>query len=141
MAAGDLTLFEEYTLANNNGVHDLDTDVLKCGFTSDTPTAADVTPTWGDYTAENGGNFPSTPDTVTGTLSEVGGVTTFDLTTNLSYASNPSNPTDIKYAVLYNSSKSDQGIGFVEIAAAGANGTAGLISLTWGANVHTTSIV
>lgn len=138
MAAGDLVIFDEAKLALLNGTHDLDTDVFKVMIINNTtvPTAADLTPAKADYTAVNGGTYPVTPDTMTVSLTEVGGVVTYDFTTNISYAKNALNPADVFYAVCYN----DTDVGkaalfFVEIDATGFDGTGGLMSITWGANI------
>lgn len=141
MAAGDSTIFDEAKLAMLDGTHDLDTDVIKVAFVSNAtvPTAADLTPVLGDYTEVSGGNFTAGGDTMTVSLTEASGTVTYDFTTNISNAKNASNPTNVYYAIVYNSSKTNQCLGFVEIAAAGADGTAGLISLTWGANYFTMS--
>ena len=144
MAAGDLVLFEEFTLALNEGDHNLETDTLRCGFVSVAPTASMVAPIWpGSFTVVNGGNFPATPATIATTVTEVGGLTTVTCDTNLSMASNASNPTSITHAVLYNSTSATvgQAIAYIEIDAAGANGVNGLISLTWGADLYQCSIV
>lgn len=141
MAAGDSTIFDEAKLAMLDGTHDLDTDVIKVAFISDAtvPTAADLTPVLGDYTEVSGGNFVSGGDTMSVSLTEASGTVTYDFTTDISNAKNASNPNNVFYAIVYNSSKTDQALGFVEIAVAGADGTAGLISLTWGANYFTLS--
>lgn len=140
MAQGDLTVFDEAKLGLLDGTHDLDTHVYKVMFINNTtvPTAGDTTPAKADYTAVNGGNFPVTPDTMTVTLSEAAGTVTFDMTSNISYAKNASNPSNVYYAVCYN----DTDVGkaalfFVEMDAAGFDATGGLTSLTWGANVFT----
>ena len=59
--------------------------------------------------------------------------------TDISNAKNASNPANVYYAVIYNSTVANEALGFVEVAAAGADGTAGLISVTWGANIFTLS--
>lgn len=143
MAQGTFTFFDEFLLAKNNGIHDFSADVFRLGFINNTlvPTAGDATPTWGDYSAnqQSGGNFPATPDTIAMTSSEAAGIATVTAATNLSYAKNASNPTAVYWAILYNTSKTDQAVGFIEIDAAGADGTAGLISVTWGANLFTST--
>lgn len=142
MAQGDLTVFDEAILAKNNGTHDLDTHVLKVMFISNAvvPTAADVTPAKADYTEVSGGNFVAGGDTMTVSLTEAAGTVTFDFTTNISNAKNASNPTNVYYAVCYNDTDAGKAaLFFVEIDATGADGTLGLISLTWGANIWTES--
>ena len=143
MAAGDLTLFEEFADQLVNKVHNFSSDVFKvCMINNATvPTAGDTTPTKSDYTEVSGGNFPAGGTAVTVTESETGGVSTIDFPTNLSFASNASNPNNIYYALIYNDTDaSDTAIGYVEIDATGADGTAGLISITWGANVFTVTV-
>lgn len=140
MAQGDLVVFDEAKLGLLDGTHDLDTDVYKVMFINDTtvPTAADATPAKADYTAVNGGNFPVTPDTMAVTLVEAAGTVTFDMTTNISYAKDVGNPTDVFYAVCYNDTDGGKAaLFFVEMDAAGFDATGGLTSLTWGANVFT----
>lgn len=144
MAAGDLTLFEEFADQLTNKVHNFASDTIKVAFINNTtvPTAGDATPTKSDYTeCSAGGNYTAGGFTMTVTESESGGVSTIDFTSNISMASNGSNPTDVYYGLIYNDTDaSDTAIGFVEIAASGANGTAGLISVTWGANVFTVTV-
>ncbi len=142
MAQGDLIVFEEAILAKNNGTHDLDTHVFKVMFIDNTtvPTAADVTPVKADYPEVSGGNCVAGGDTLTVSLTESGGTVTYDYTTNISNAKNASNPTNVYYAVCYNDTDAGKAaLFFVEIDTTGADGTAGLISLTWGANIWTES--
>ena len=88
----------------------------------------------------SGGNFVAGGDTMTVSLTEVAGTVTYDFTTNISNAKNASNPTNVFFAVIYNDTDAGKAaIGFVEIDVAGADGTLGLISLTWGANIFTLS--
>jgi len=142
MAAGDVTIFDEAILAIANGVHDFDTDVFKLAWINNatTPTAATVTPTYADFSAgeQTGGTFPTAGgEVITITASNTAGTTTVECTTDPSHAKNASNPTAVYWAILYNSSKTNQAVAFVEISATGADGTAGLISLTWGASLFT----
>lgn len=134
MAKGDTTIFDEALLAMFNGTHDWDTDTFKFMFIDNTtvPTAGTATPTKGDFTHVSGGNFPATPDTVTVSLSEAAGVVTLDITTNISYAANASNPTNVYYGILYNdSATNDDAIGFVEVNASGWDATTDVTSVTW----------
>lgn len=142
MAAGDLTIFEEAKLALLDGTHDLDTNVIKVCFISNAtvPTAADLTPAKADYTEVSGGNFTAGGDTMTVSLTEAGGTVTLDFTTDISKAKNASNPANIYYALIYNDTAAGKdAIGFVEVAAAGFDGTGGALTLTWGANIFTLS--
>lgn len=142
MAQGDLTIFDEAKLALLDGTHDLDTDVIKVMFISNTtvPAAGDLTPVKADYTEVSGGNFVAGGDTMTISLTESAGTVTYDFTTNISNAKNASNPSNVYYAICYNDTNAGkEALFFVEIDTTGADGTAGLISLTWGANIFTMS--
>lgn len=142
MAAGDLTLFDEAKLAFFNGTHDLDTHVIKVCFVDNTttPTAGLATPTRGDFTEVSGGNYVVGGDTMTVSLSEAGGTVTLDFTSNISKASNASNPTNVYWGIIYNDTNaSDAAIGFVEIATGGFDASNGALNLNWGANIFTLS--
>ena len=137
MAAGDITIFDEAKLALLNGTHDLDTHVIKVCFIDNTtvPTASDTTPTKSDYTEVSGGNFTAGGDTMTVSLTEAAGTVTLDFTSNISNASNGSNPANVYYALIYNdTAASDDAIGFVEIDVTGFDATGGALTLTWGAS-------
>ena len=139
MAQGDLTIFNEAKTAVLNAVHDFDSDTFKVAFITSIPVVAQTTPTLGDYTeCTAGGNYPSGGFTMTAAaLAESGGTVTVDFTSNISMVKHASNPTNIFAALIYNSSKSNQAVGWVEIETAGADGSSGLISVTWGANLFT----
>lgn len=140
MAAGTVTIFDEFTTALNKGVHQIGTHVFKCMFIDATtvPTAGTATPVKADFTEVSGGNFPAGGTTVTLTESEAGGVSTVDCTTNISLASNGSNPADVRYGVLYNdTSAGDQCVAFVEISTTGHDAQGGATGVTWGANLYT----
>jgi hypothetical protein len=141
MAQGTLSIFDEAKLAIVNAVHDFDTDVFKVAFITTIPEVSDATPTLADYTESTPttGNYSAGGFTMTGTLAEVSGTVTMDFTTNIAMIKHASNPTNVYAALIYNSSKSNQALGFVEIDASGADGTAGLISLDWGSSVFTLS--
>lgn len=138
MAAGDLTLFDEGLLALLNGTHDLDTDTIKVAFITNAtvPTAADATPALADYTqCTAGGNYAAGGFTMTVSLTEAAGVVTYDFTSDISMASNASNPTNVYYGLIYNDTDgSDSALGFVEIDVTGADGTAGVVGINWNAS-------
>jgi len=139
MAQGDLTIFNQAKLAVLNAVHDFDSDTYKVAFITSTPVATQTSPTLSDYTeCTAGGNYSSGGFTMTAAaLSESSGTVTVDFTTNISMVKHASNPTNIFAALIYNSSKSNQAVGWVEIDTSGADGSAGLISVTWGSNLFT----
>lgn len=51
MATGDITIFEEFVREIGEEVHQLATDTLRFGIVKVAPTAADATPRWADYVA------------------------------------------------------------------------------------------
>lgn len=137
MAQGDVTIFDEAKLAFLNGEHDSG-DTYKVAFINNTtvPTAGDTTPVLLDYTqCAAGGNYTAGGFTMTLSVTEAAGTVTWDFTTNISMAKDPSNPTDVYYGLIYNDTDAgDPAVAFVEIDATGADGTAGLISVTWNAS-------
>jgi len=139
MAQGDLTIFNEAKLAVLNAVHDFDSDTFKVAFITSTPVIAQATPTLGDYTeCTAGGNYSSGGFTMTAAaLAESSGTVTVDFTTNIAMVKHTGNPANVFAGLIYNSSKTDQAIGWVEVDTTGANGTTGLISITWGSNLFT----
>jgi hypothetical protein len=121
MATGDFTIFEEFTTDLGTEVHNLSSDVLKFGIIDNTtpPTAADATPTWSDYSANEistGGGYTG-PVTLTDvTYTEASGTATLagDSFTISSNASGQASTT--AWGILYNeTAASDQAIGFFEL--------------------------
>lgn len=104
MAAGDLTVFEEFRAEISNE-HDLDADVYKMALLTAavTPTAADATPRLGDYTEVTvGGNYtPAGGTDITATYTEAGGTATFD-GADVTWTQDPGNPTNARWALIYN---------------------------------------
>ena len=119
MARGTVTLFEEYALDIGKALN-LSTAVLKMGIVDNTspPTAADATPTWSDYSANEvstGGNY--TADGVPLTTvdwSEAAGVATLDFD-DVNWAQNGSGFADGEWAIIYDAT-TDVAIAFVELA-------------------------
>jgi len=102
MAAGDFTLFEEFSATISN-LHDLDSDTIKLALiTSATaPTAADATPALADYTeCSAGGNYVAGGTDMNATFTEASGTATFD-GDNITWSKNASNPTDARYALVH----------------------------------------
>lgn len=121
MAQGDLTVFEEFSLDIGSGVHDFTSDTLKLALIDNTsaPTAADATPTWSDYSANevSGTNYTAGGASLSGvTYTEAAGVATLDDTGNVAWSQHASGFTDAYWAVLYNDdAASDQAICFVDL--------------------------
>ena len=123
MATGDLTVFEEFALDIGNEHHKFPTgnDSLKFGIIDNTtpPTAADATPTWGDYSANEigtGGGYTE-PVSLSGVdYTEADGVATL-VANSFTISQNGSGQgSTTAWGILYNdSAASDQAIAFVEL--------------------------
>ena len=139
MARGDLTVFEEFALDIGKGVHDFTSDTLKLALIEDTsaPPAADATPAWGDYSANevSGTGYTAGGEELTGvTFTEADGVATLDDTGNVTWSQNGAGPTDIYYAVLYNDdAASDQAICFIDMGGP-VSLVDGDVTVTWNAS-------
>jgi len=139
MARNDWVTFEEFSLDLADGEHDLGADTFKVALidNSTAPTAADATPRWGDYSANevSGTGYTAGGATLSGTgVSEAGGVTTFDDTGNVTWSQNGAGPTDIYWAILYNdSAAADQAIGFLDMGGA-VSLQDGDVTITWNAS-------
>lgn len=140
MARGDFTVFEEFALQLGQELHTLASDTLKLGLVDDTltPTAADATPAWGDYSANEvatTGGYVADGITLTGvTFTEAGGVATLDDTGNISLAQDGSGFTDAYWGILYNSSAAgSQAIGFLDLGGP-VSEQAGPVNINWNAS-------
>ena len=122
MARGDFTLFEEFAREVGEGVHNLNNaDTLKIGLLDNTtpPTAADASPRWADYVANEvstAGGYTADGETLTTvSYTEAAGVATLD-SDGVSLAQNGSGFTDAYWAILYNdTATNDEAIGFIEL--------------------------
>ena len=145
MAAGDTTVFEEaraYMFDGDWG----STDTIKCALVTATPTPtvsdavpgmnAGATTTYTEVTA--GGNYVAggeTLDTWGNMVTEAGGTMTFDDTgASISWAQHASNPTDARYAVIYNSSDTglERAVCFIDLGQT-VNMSTGALTITWNA--------
>lgn len=139
MAQGDLTVFEEFALDIGSGVHDFTSDTLNLALIDDTlaPTAADATPRWADYSANevSGTGYTAGGAALTGvTYTEADGVATLDDTGNVTWSQNGAGPTDIYYAVLYNDDASnDEAICFIDMGGP-VSLVDGDVTVTWNAS-------
>lgn len=103
MAQGDLVVFEEFRDYIGDGSHDLDDDSFKIALVTNAvpPTPAFTTPDFADFTEVSGTNYTAGGETTAATWVEVGGVATFDVA-DVSWTQNGAGPTDIRWAILYN---------------------------------------
>lgn len=122
MAAGDFTLFEQFSAEISN-IHDLDADTIKLALITSAvaPTAADATATpFTTYTQVAGtGGYTTGGEDIAAVFTEVGGTATFDDDgTNVTWTQNASSPTNARYAILYNdTATSDNSIGWFDLGA------------------------
>lgn len=147
MAAGDITLFHEYSDDLGLKIHNLNTDTIKLGVIKsaanggDDPAAADADPRWGAGGSTNfataevtpGGNYTTGgPDTVN-TWAESAGTATLD-GTDISIAQNASNPTNARWGILYNdTSAGKECIAFVDLGS-DFDMTTGDLAINWNAS-------
>lgn len=143
MAAGDVTLFNDFYTDMAEGVHDLETDTIKVGLIDSTitPTTDDTTPMWGvgsgvDYDGNEvtpGGNYSTGGPTIsnnTMTTDDTGDQSDFD-GDNISITQHASNPTNARWGIIYNeTATNNEAIGFVDLGSV-RDLSAGDFSITW----------
>lgn len=142
MAQGTLTLFEEFSKYIADGSHDLDNDTFKCMLVTNAtvPTAALATPDSADFTEVSGTGYTAGGETLTITWTEAGGTATFDSSANPSWTKNASGPTNIYYAIIYNSTHAgtNDAVGFIDMTSDGGTTplslASGDISITFNAS-------
>ena len=142
MAQGDLVLFEEFSKYIGDGSHDLDNDTFKCALITNAvvPTAATATPDFADFTEVSGGGYTAGGETLTITWTEAGGTATFDSTVNPSWTQNGTGPTNIYYAIIYNTTHAgtNDAVAFIDMTTDGGTTPislqAGDISITFNAS-------
>ena len=106
MAQGTVYTFEEFRKYIGDGSHDLDGDSFKIALLSNTHNStiaiANATPDFADYTEVTGTGYTAGGNAATLTWTEVGGTATLALSGNVSWTQNGAGPTDIRTALLYN---------------------------------------
>jgi len=142
MARGDVTIFNEFVAQLGAGDHNLVAggDTIKLGLIKNTlaPTAADASPTWTDYSANQvatTGSYINGGMTLTGqTYTEVDGVATFDDTGNIFLAQDDElGFTDAYWGILYNDTNATKmAIAFVDLAGP-VSEVAGPVTINWNA--------
>ena len=136
MARGDLIVFEEYSLQLGNAGHNFQSDVIKAGIVDATitPTAADGTPTWTDYSANEvsaaGGYVAGGLILANVTYTEVDGVSTLDAD-NIALIQDAGGFTDGFWVIIFNDTNpTDMAISFVELDGP-VSEVAGPIAINW----------
>jgi len=139
MARGDLTVFEEFVDQIGEEQHKFDSDTLKLGLIDNTaaPTAADATPSWSDYSANEvstAGGYTANGETLANvSWSEADGTATLDAD-DVELAQNGSGFTDAYYGILYNDTNgTDMAIAFVDLGGP-VSEQDGPITISWNAS-------
>ena len=120
MATGDTVIFEEFANDVGEEGHKFDTETIKFGIVTSavTPTAADATPTWSDYSGSEvstGGGYTANGVTLTSGWAEAGGVGTLQLT-SFTLSQNGSGFTNGRWGIVYNDTNaSDAALGYVDL--------------------------
>lgn len=145
MAAGDLTVFEQFYFDLAAGLHDLRAaeDIVKLAFVTSTQSisAALADPRWGaagstDLSSNeaSGGNYASGGADISNTLTLTGGDAVVDGTDPSVYTKNGSNPADIRYGILYNDTDTGKRAILALDLGAVIDGTAGDLTITFNAS-------
>jgi hypothetical protein len=144
MAAGDVTLFNEFKEDVGQKIHNLSSDTFKLGLVTNavTPAATTADPRWGAGGSTNlsssqvtpGGNYSTGGPTLASTTwSETSGTATFDAA-DVSIAQNASNPNNARWGIIYNdTSAGKEAVAFVDLGGV-TDLTAGAFSITWNAS-------
>ena len=125
MAAGDLVLFQQFGEGLGNGLHDLDANTFKLGLITSavTPTANMSDPRFGAGGGTNlatnevtaGGNYSAGGPTLASlNWSRSGATSTWDVA-DVTIAQAAGNPTNARWAVIYNSTASNRAVGFIDL--------------------------
>lgn len=148
MAQGTLTLFEEYSKTIGDGSHSLGTDSFKVMLITEAVgtgiTAADATPDSSDYTEVSGTGYTAGGEAITLTWTETGGTSTLAVSSgNTVWSYNAAGPTNIKTALIYNTSHAgtNDAIAFIDMTDDGGTTPISLqdgdITIAWQPNIHT----
>jgi hypothetical protein len=144
MARGDLVLFEEFAKIIGEGCN-FASDTVKVGLVkiASTPAHADATPTWSDYSASevSGSNYTAGGATLASpTWTEAAGVAKYDAN-NVTWTQHASGfavgaSTGAAWAIIYDSTVSSKGIGFVELKSGSTTvgNVAGDLTISWNAS-------
>ena len=126
MASGDITFFHQFKVDLGNKIHDLDTDTFKVGLITSTvtPTGADAAPHWGGTGTTNystnqvtpGGNYATGGPSLTALAYTNSAGTVSWQAAKVSIASHASNPTNARWAIIYNSTDANKrAVAFVDL--------------------------
>ena len=135
MAQGTAALFNEFSEQLARGNHAFATNTYRIKLITTLPVVTQTTPTISDFTEVSGGSYASVVGTIA--ISRVNGQTTVDITNNPTWSQDGSGPTNIKAAVI-DDTTANKLVGFIDMTT--DNGTtpvsmqAGDVSLTFNAS-------
>lgn len=139
MAAGDYhTFYEAKAFLIDGGFESADDVKVALVTSATTPTQSTATPTLSDFTEVTaGGNYTAggiSIGSLGSLITQSSGLVTADSATNPSWAQHASNPTNARWAIVYNDTDAtDQAIGYVDLGTT-IDMTAGSLTITWNAS-------
>jgi len=143
MARGDLTVFNEFSDYIGDGSHDLDGDSFKVMLITNgvVPSATTASPDSSDFTEVTGTGYTAGGEALTTTYTHAAGTTTFDATNDpITWTQNGAGPTNIYYAIIYNTTHAgiNDAVAFIDMTSDGGTTPISLqdgdISITFHAN-------
>ena len=132
MAAGDVTLFEEFTREIGEKIYNLSSDTLKFGIIDNTlaPVKSIATPRWADWSVNqvSGTGYTADGNTLTTvTWTEADGVSTLKAD-SFTISQNGAGFTGAYWGIIYSSTATnDEAICFVELGTAIGNDTGDVV--------------
>ena len=141
MAAGDITLFDEFTNSYGQEIHDFVNDTFKLGLInndSGEPANTTALPQWGNFSTDdvsNAGGYTAGGETIGSTVyNEADGTATF-YGNNVSLSQNGSGFTNARWGIIYNdTAANDEAVGYVDLGE-DISEQAGDININWNSNV------
>jgi len=143
MAAGDVTVFNEFLEDIGEGFHDFETDTVKLALISSgiTPLVNTESPRWDvsssqdyrTYQVSTGGAYPDGGFTVPVTFRRTTGVVTLnDDNGDIELDPDPLGFNNARWGILYNASAANKNaIAFVDFGDVGLDETAGAVRIYW----------
>ncbi len=131
MAAGDTKLIANFikSMANNSPANKWGSDTIKIALITNatTPSVSDSNPCWGAGGAQNystnevaaGGNYLAGGATLSGcTVTQSTNTVSLNATSPVSWAANASNPTNARWAIIYdNTTVNKEVLGYIDLGA------------------------
>jgi hypothetical protein len=141
-----MNVFDQFMVDMAEGVHNLETDTIRVALVDSTitPTAATSDPRWGAGGGTNlatnevtaGGNYTAGGIDISSgaTMTLTGGAAVFDSTVNPQWLQDAGNPTDARWAIVYNDTAAgNNAIGWVDLGSV-FDMSGGDLTITWNAS-------